>query len=380
MNKKLISSVLQSDIKTPAYIYDEQGILDRVSYIKELLSPTNCRLYYPLKTNSLGEMLKTLSNHVDGFSASSLFEAQLAKEIHEKVHITSPGLRRDEISDVSSVCHSISFNSLSQYEHLKDRVNPEASCGLRINTRISFVKDDRYNPCRKNSRLGTPITDILSGKAIVPDEIEGLHFHTNSEDSDFSHLKMTVDEIDRSLPDLLGRMKWLNVGGGYMFEGEIDAGPLVEAFKLLEGKYGLQVVFEPGAGVVNSEGYMVSSVLDIMEVDDLKIAILDTTVNHMEMILVYNRIPDLYGTVSGKGHTYMLGGSTCLAGDLLGTHSFEKPLQVGDKIIFLEMGAYTLVTTHHFNGVNLPSLYKYSDDEIALLKHFEYPYFRDKWV
>jgi len=101
---------------------------------------------------------------------------------------------------------------------------------------------------------------------------------------------------------------------------------------------------------------------------------------HMEMILVYNRIPDLYGTTSGEGYTYMLGGSTCLAGDFLGSYCFEKPLQIGDKIIFLEMGGYTLVTIHHFNGVNLPSLYKYSDNKIALLKHFEYPYFRDKWV
>jgi carboxynorspermidine decarboxylase len=51
-----------------------------------------------------------------------------------------------------------------------------------------------------------------------------------------------------------------------------------------------------------------------------------------------------------------MGGMTCLAGDFIGDYSFEKPFEIGDKIIFEDMIHYTMVKTTTFNGVNLPSI------------------------
>ena len=49
--------------------------------------------------------------------------------------------------------------------------------------------------------------------------------------------------------------------------------------------------------------------------------------------------------VEGKP-TYRLGGMTCLAGDHMGDYSFDRPLNVGDRIVFDDMIHYTMVKTH----------------------------------
>ena len=45
---------------------------------------------------------------------------------------------------------------------------------------------------------------------------------------------------------------------------------------------------------------------------------------------------------------------TCLAGDVIGDYSFDRPLAIGDKLVFLDMAHYTMVKTTTFNGVRLP--------------------------
>ena len=46
-----------------------------------------------------------------------------------------------------------------------------------------------------------------------------------------------------------------------------------------------------------------------------------------------------------RAHTYRLAGPSCLAGDVIGDYSFDRPLAVGDKLVFLDMAHYTMVKT-----------------------------------
>ena len=75
----------------------------------------------------------------------------------------------------------------------------------------------------------------------------------------------------------------------------------------------------------------------------------------------------------------MLGGTTCLSGDVAGEYSFDAPLEVGDKVVFDDMIHYTMVKTTFFNGVKHPSIGVWTrDGEFRLLKHFTYEEFRAK--
>lgn len=376
---------LFEQLRTPAFLLSEKELGGANQEIYNASRPLGLAVFYPLKTQAYFFTLDRIKKNIAGFSASSLFETRLAREIaglNKKIHFTSPGLREDELDELIELCDGISFNSSSQWERFKQKAIGKVDCALRINPQLSFVKDKRYDPSRKHSRLGIPLDQIVDRLKSDPGlfkEITGLHFHTNCDSEDFSPILKTVEHLDKKIPDLLKQCKWINLGGGYLFDEESDLKPFEEAVQLLQDKYALEVIIEPGASVVREACYLVSSVIDLIESDGMQIAVLDTTVNHMPEVFEYQYRPDILNESENGQYSYILEGATCLAGDRFGDYTFDKPLEIGSKIVFTGMGAYTMVKAHTFNGINLPSVYSLADNgELILQKEYTYEEFRKK--
>lgn len=364
------------NLLTPAFVYDEDSILEKIKILTMLKKESDCKILFPLKTFSFFHALKIIANEVDGFSTSSLFETRLARAIlgtSGLVHFTSPGIRPDEYKSIAESCDYLSFNSLSQWNKLSRKNRAKFSCGLRINPQLSFVEDERYNPCRKFSKLGVPLSQLLGIDSEFLRHIEGILIHNNSESRDFNQLAKTMEHITTKLPSIFKNLKWVNIGGGYLFDETVNLDPLIETIHVLNRQYNQVVLFEPGKGVVGDAGYIVSKVLDIFESDGHNVAVLDTSVNHMSEVFEYQFEPDVINCSKNGKWQYLLAGSTCLAGDLFGEFSFNEPLEIDSRIIFKTMGAYTLVKAHMFNGINLPSIYAYNKEkELVLKKKFNY--------
>ena len=80
-----------------------------------------------------------------------------------------------------------------------------------------------------------------------------------------------------------------------------------------------------------------------------------------------------------KRYNYLLGGLTCLAGDILGEYSFDQELKVGDRLSIMDMSHYTMVKTSSFNGVQLPALTVIDQaGEYQLVKTFGYHTYKDR--
>jgi len=196
--------------RTPAFVYDESVIIDRLAALSDVRRNSACQVLYSIKAAPMRGLLETIANHVDGFSASSLFECQIAKETignRGTIHLTTPGLREDEFGSIVKYADYISFNSLNQWQNYQEHVNGELGCGLRINPELSFVKDERYDPCRKYSKLGVPISELENIKRL--ENIQGLHLHNNCESNDYMELKQTVDHVCCLLGPILERMQWI---------------------------------------------------------------------------------------------------------------------------------------------------------------------------
>ncbi len=234
----------------------------------------------------------------------------------------------------------------------------------------------RYNPCRKASKLGVPLdtlSKISNNGSQVLRGLKGIHFHTNCESTDFNQLLKKVKHIEVHIPRLMEQIKWVNLGGGYLFEESDNLEKLAEAISYIKDKYDIEVFIEPGKGIVGKAGYIVSSVVDIFESDRKNIAVLDTTVNHMPEVFEYQFRPDIMQESEDGKYSYILAGATCLAGDLFGEYSFDEPLEIGSRIVFKDMCAYTMVKAHMFNGVNLPTIYIYTQNgKLKLVKQFGY--------
>ena len=367
-------------IETPALIYDENKLWCSLDAALLARDKAGSKLLYAVKAASPIFILDRLAPHLDGFSVSSLFEAKLVRGRFPdvEVHFTSPGIRDAEVHGLGRLCQFVAVNSRSQVHRYATEFACVSSFGVRVNTRISHVDDERYNPCRPGSKLGIPLEELPKVMAESPVPPEGLHFHTNSDSTDFGELLTNVEALLGAVPNGC-RFKWVNLGGGYLF-GDDSATPLVTACAMIRERLGATVYLEPGAGLIRAAGFLVASVLDIFDVDGRNIAVLDTTVNHIPEVLEFDYKPEVYGTTDNGIFAYDLVGSTCLAGDVFGTYRLPEPLDVGDRVVFEEVGAYALAKAHRFNGVNLPTVgYMDSSGRYEIQKTFDYADYSRYW-
>lgn len=354
---------MTAQIETPAYVIDQKILQTDFGLLRAIADRAACKLLYSPKASSLVPVLTAAAPWVDGFACSSPFELQLVEQLCDGkavLHLVSPLIKRETLEMFGDRLSYLTVNSLSQWRALRDDLSGSIRVGLRINPELSFIRDPRYDPCRENSKLGVPVKRLATLIETTPDclrGISGLHFHNNCESSDFSNLLATVRHIQDVVPAALETLDWINLGGGYVFESADECSDFYEAVSILRENFGLEVFIEPGAAAVRRSGTIVATVHDIFEGDDCRIAILDSSVNHMPEVLEFQFEPDVLGHINGGLHDYILTGCTCLAGDYFGQYSFDSALAVGSRITFLNMGAYTLAKAHRFNGIPLPSIY-----------------------
>ncbi|MCH8343164.1 MAG: hypothetical protein IH983_04165 [Planctomycetes bacterium] len=367
------------DVTTPSAIYIEKELLAKLGFLETLTAASCCRVLYSIKACSLTAVLNTVAPVVHGFATSSVFEARLARQIvgeNGEVHFASPCLKGSQIRSLGRLVDRMSFNSIGQLRAHSRELSRCVKVGLRLNPRLSFVADSRYDPCREHSHLGVTVDQV--GKMLERGdrelgEVSGIHFHNNCEAIDWTPLLETVESLCARLEPLLKQVEWINLGGGYTWDKHTDFGPLRRAIELLTTNYGLEVFLEPGDGIVNSAGYLVASVIDLFDSEGKTVAVLDTTVNHLPEVFEYQYEPDVAGHVDDGPHKYILAGCSCLAGDVFGDYAFEEPLEIGSRITFENAGAYSLVKANMFNGINLPSIYiQREDGELELIREFTY--------
>ncbi len=366
-------------ISSPAFIIDEQCIRNNLRSVSELRAESGCKVLYSMKALPLQSVLQLAKSCVDGIAVSSLFEARLAKEImadQGSIHLTTPGIRADEMSELSRLCSHISFNSLGQM-HRMTSVAEGYSSGLRLNPKLSFLTDPRFDPCRLHSKLGVDIH--LFDQKTLPEQIEGLHIHTVFSCRDFSPLLTTVEKVNTVLLKNSRSIKWLNLGGGYLFSSIENRKPFIDMVRRLKQQFELDVYIEPGKAIVGQAGYLMSTVVDRFISDNKTIAILDTSVNHNPEVFEYQRPPRLLQQQEG-GYSVILAGSTCLAGDIFGEYSLRQLPEIGDRLVFKDLGAYSLIKANRFNGYNFPAIYSMNKQQLTRLKHYDYQDYRRQWI
>ncbi len=357
---------VDNEVDTPALVWDLDVLDGRVRALRGFADAHASTLYFSVKASGVIAVLNRIAPMVAGFSCSSPFEAQLARDIigpSSVVSMTSPALTHAQCSVINQTCDHVSFNSLSQMERVAPALAPSVEQGIRINPGFSIVEDPRYDPARENSKLGIPIDQLLAAYEGNPGKftgISGVHIHTACGNRTFNRLIQTMELIEAKIPALLQQVRWFNLGGGYAFDKVLKSTAFGEAVARLRSHFDMDVIIEPGTSMVQNAARVVTSVVDIFKTKTAIHAVLDTSVNHMPEVFAYQFQPPVRSARRDAGHTYILSGATCLAGDIFGTYSFDRPLTIGQRLAIEKAGAYTHGQSHWFNGINLPAIYSHS--------------------
>ena len=371
------------EIPTPSLVYSETSLEESRDLIREIRSTTGARVLYAIKAMPFAGMLQAIEPALDGFAASSLFEARLAKALFpwKKLHFTTPGLRQDEIESLSDLCDYMTLNSVSHVRSYESQLSVAVSLGIRLNTQLSFIEDEKYDPCRSHSKLGIPLSQLEDGFAeMLPRSIRGLHIHTNADSTDLGELEANVSALSERVPPDF-QFDWVNLGGGYLFGEMQRLDQLVSAVQAVRERFDAEVFLEPGAALVRNAALLVSQVIDLFKVGGKSVAVLDASVNHLPEVLEFAYQPEMLGQSKGVGSEYIMAGSTCLAGDVFGVYRLSSELEIGSKVVFPGSGAYTLAKAHRFNGVNLPQIWALGyDGTLRLRKKYTFEQYKDQWV
>lgn len=368
----------RTDIPSPCYVLEEAKLIRNLELMKRVQDESGARIILALKGFSMWSCFDIIKQYLQGATASSVWEAKLAAEMGKEVHAYSPAYKVDDAKALAELVNHLSFNSLTQWQTHKDTL-AKVSLGLRINPEHQEADTPLYDPAAPGSRLGIRASELenvdLTG-------IEGFHCHNLCECDSFATAR-TLEAIEKRFGKWLGQLKWLNLGGGHLMTREgYDVEHLITTLKNFKARYPhLDVILEPGSAVAWQTGPLICEVVDMVN-NEGDIAILDISATaHMPDVLEMPYRPTILdaGLPGEKAHDVKLGGNSCLAGDVIDTYSFDKPLQVGDRLQFEDMMHYTMVKTTFFNGVEHPGIgILRTNGEFELVRSFTYEDFKGR--
>jgi len=368
---------------SPAYVVDLGRLRHNLAILDQVQSRSGAKILLALKAFAMWSTFPLIRQTLHGVCASSPWEAQLGREeFGREVHSFSAAFKESDVRALLPISDHLVFNSFAQFERFRplwEKERGRVSIGLRVNPEHSEGHTEIYDPCAPKSRLGIPRREF-DGQSL--EGVDGLHFHTLCEQL-FEPLERTAKVFEEKFGEFLPGMKWLNFGGGHHITREgYDIDGLVELIKHFQGKYGVEVYLEPGEAIAIGTGLLVGEVLDVVH-NQVDTAILDVSATcHMPDVLEMPYRPGILGGADPgeKPHTYRLGGPSCLAGDIIGDWSFDRPLRPGDRLAFLDMAHYTMVKTTTFNGIQHPHLCTYEPEsgELEVVRSFGYADFRSR--
>lgn len=391
---KIDKNDIFNGLDRPVYILEEDLLRRNLQLIKSVAQRADIEIILAFKAFALWKTFPVFREYINATTASSYSEARLAfEEFGSPAHTYSPAYTDYEIDDIARCSSHITFNSLSQYLRMKERakiINPYVSFGIRINPEYSEIETELYNPCAKGSRFGV-LASCLPEK--LPSDIDGFHCHCHCE-SGADAFKRTLVHIEKNFSKWFSQIKWINFGGGHlMTRNDYDVQLLIDTLNGFHKRYpGLKIIMEPGSAFAWQTGVLVAQVVDVVENQGVKTAIINVSFTcHMPDCLEMPYQPAIRGAQSlpddavwdkennPSPYIYRIGGNSCLSGDYMGSWQFDHELKVGESLILEDMIHYTTVKTNMFNGVSHPSLaILHTNGDLEILRKFGYEDYKNR--
>ena len=383
-------TVSWEELPTPCYVIDIKKLKENLQCLQKIEQETGCHILLAQKAFSMYSLYPLIGQYISGTTASGLYEARLGREeMGKENHVYAPAYKQKDMEELAEICDHIVFNSFAQYDRYRGIVAAEksngaaASIGIRVNPEYSTQQGHAiYDPCAAGSRLGMTYKNFEEAfGGCLPNDIEGLHFHTLCEQN-ADDLIATFKSFERKFGAYLAKVKWFNLGGGHHITREdYQRDEVIRLLRYIRDTYHVKIYLEPGEAIALNAGYLVATVEDIVK-NEIDILILDASAScHMPDVLEMPYRPPLRGgyPAGEKPYTFRLSSLTCLAGDVIGDYSFAQPVRRGDRLVFEDMAIYSMVKNNTFNGIPLPAIAVLKEDSSCeLVREFGYSDFKNR--
>ena len=330
--------------KTPLYVFDIKVLVDRINYLKSKL---NAELVYAVKANTF--IAKEIENDVSRFEICSNGEFEVCSKLNiDPKKMVISGVYKDEKSISNMLEHYdigiYTIESIEQFkllERLSDKYNKKPHVLVRLTSNNQFgVTEEEVKEIIRDSKNLT---------------IEGIEYFSGTQKTSLKKINREIDYLNEFVQSLEQELNFtineIEYGLGlpihYFQEEEFDEEAFLNEINVSLNKLRHKKLYiELGRSIAASCGSYITSVVDMKTNKNGHHVILDGGINH----LVYYgqtmamRVPyfDVYPQRETLKKTYTLYGSLCTVNDIILKSIELNELQLGDYIVFKNVGAYSI--------------------------------------
>lgn len=359
--------------KTPFFLFSKKKILDNINTFKNSLPGSD--IYYAMKANFEPEILKIIDESGCGFEVASKYELAMLKKLNispKKIIYGTSVKPAEHIKDFFD--YGVDTFACDSFPELEKLALVAPGSKVYIRARVN----DSGSVFQFSEKFGTDIKNVTSlltrakERGLIP---YGISFHVGSQASNpkawaqaIKDLTETINELEKSSGI---KIEILNIGGGYPCKyASSEEAPEVEEItseikeELNNLPYQPKIILEPGRGVIADTAIVVTSVIARVERGSNTWLFLDAgAYNAFFEAMAYQgstrySITSLRNSYDSGEMMFSIAGPTGDSQDVISREVLlPKDIEVGDKLIFYSVGAYSLVAVSPFNGFPKPDIY-----------------------
>ena len=361
---KALQYLDKESIETPFLLVDGEKVREKTSLIGRHIK--NSRLFYAVKANPDIEILRFINEMGSGFEIASEGELEILSKIGvEPSRIISSNpvktLKFLKYAASYGVDH-FSFDSREEVEKLARYI---PNCNVYV--RLSVPNEGSEWPLSK--KFGVELEDAMSLLLHAKDRglnPVGTTFHVGSQCTNIYNWNIALDKA-KMLWDVARRkgieLRLLNIGGGYpiRYTKNVIGIETIEknVNNLIYERFpeDVEIHIEPGRAVVGDAGIFVTTVIGKARRDDGDWVYIDVGVFNglMESIggIKYSYIVESHKQTRLKKQ-WTIAGPSCDSFDVIDKNVALPEPHVGNLVLILSSGAYTISYASEFNGFSIP--------------------------
>ena len=381
---------MNNRLDTPCFIINEDSLKANITDMHKALKDTwgNYIIGYSCKTNSLPWVMSFLKKEGCYAEVVSDFEYKLAKKIgftDNEIVFNGPTKGKSLFFNSLENRAIVNIDSWREINWLKERpLEKLLEVGVRVNLNLEKECPNETSVGDEGSRFGFSLENGDLKKAIETlnsinnVKVSGIHLHHTAKTRSLKIYK-TLAKAACEVSELVDyNLKYVDIGGGF-FGGMPDKPSYYDYFKLiseeLSNKFNpkeTMLIVEPGSALIASPIDFLCEVVDVKDTLAKRIVTVNGSRTNIDPLMIKTK--HFYNLECSNNKTIpeqVICGYTCLEYDRIMKIENEKELNIGDKILFNKVGAYSMSLSPLFIEY-FPKVYvKKSKDEYICV--------RDRW-
>lgn len=373
------------EFQTPFYLYNEEIILKKINFLKNLKLNINHKFHFAVKANPNLAILNILRKNNLGaevVSSGELFKSLKAGFEPKDIIFDGPGKTEFDLKyAITQRIQSINIENLDEISIINDysiSKGLRTSIGIRINPDIDGDTLEKITTGKSGGKFGISVDQVNFDdiKKLPGIQLNCLSVHIGSQIIDHTKLIEAYRNLV-SLADELNskgfEINSLDFGGGFAVldhaNDQLDFRKWKVELENLLSDRNYKIIFEPGRFIIADSAELITKVLYIKKSGNKLIAIVDSSFSEYIRPALYDITPLIQTSdFKKKEMKYDIAGGICESTDFFIKDVNLPELKKGDIIRFLNVGAYGSSMASTYNSRPRPLEILFNKQEYRVIR------------